>query len=401
MEHIMSLTLQRILNEHFDAFAATRKLSRDMLCAAWRVRHCRTHALGGHINSCPEGHFHQIAYNSCLHRSCPQCAWSPRQQWLDGWKQRLLRVPHHHIVFTIPHSLNDLWRFNKRTFSTILFDAASQTLSELLADPKYLAARPGILAALHTWNQKLDIHVHLHVLVTAGGLNESGQWIKPQKSCLLPRKVLMIKFRGKFKAMLRAAIASGKLRLPTKVTPEAMNRVFSQLNATPWNVKIHDVYGHGDGVATYLAHYIKGGPIGNSRLLSMEDGRVRFRYRLSELEGGDGKARGTTSLPVFCFIGRWLEHVPPRRFQTVRGYGLYSGNQHSQLAEARASLGMSDSPTDIIEDRTWQARCEAAGFTSACRCPKCGATLVSHGHFAAGRSPPLRSFRRRLTKEAA
>jgi hypothetical protein len=161
------------------------------------------------------------------------------------------------------------------------------------------------------------------------------------------------------------------------------------------------VYGHGDGVATYLANYIKGGPIGNSRLLSMEDGRVRFRYRLSELEGGDGKAKGTTSLPVSCFIGRWLEHVPPRRFQTVRGYGLYSGNQHSQLAEARASLGMEDIPVEARKSPTWQQRCEAAGFESACHCPKCGATLVSHSHFAAGRSPPLRSLHRRLEREAA
>jgi hypothetical protein len=397
----MSLTLQQILNRHFDAFAAARKLSRDMLRAAWRVRHCRTRELGGHINSCPEGHFHQIAYNSCLHRSCPLCAWSPRQLWLDGWKQRLLPVPHHHIVFTIPHSLNQLWRFNKSAFSKILFDAASGTLLELLADPKYLAARPGILAALHTWNQKLDIHVHLHVLVTAGGLNQAGQWIKPQKSCLLPRKVLMIKFRGKFKAMLRAAVAKGQLRLPTKVTPAEMNRVFSQLNATPWNVKIHDVYGHGEGVATYLAHYIKGGPIGNSRLLSMEDGRVSFRYRLSELEGGDGKAKGTTSLPIFCFIGRWLEHVPPHRFQTVRGYGLYSGNQHSQLSIARASLGMDETAITAPRSQTWQERCEAAGFTTACHCPQCGATLVSHSHFAPGRSPPLRSLSRNRVSEAA
>jgi hypothetical protein len=313
----------------------------------------------------------------------------------------LLRVPHHHIVFTIPHTLNDLWRFNRRSFSTILFNAASQTLLELLADPNYLAARPGILAALHTWNQKLDIHVHLHVLVTAGGLSDSQQWIKPQKSCLLPRKVLMIKFRGKFKAMLRGAIASGKLRLPTKVTPEEMNRVFSKLNATPWNVKIHDVYGHGDGVATYLAHYIKGGPIGNSRLLGIEAGRVKFRYRLSELEGGDGKAKGVTSLPVSCFIGRWLEHVPPRRFQTVRGYGLYSGNQHSQLFEARESLGMEACVVEELPAQTWQERCEAAGFLTACRCPECGATLVSHHHFAAGRSPPLFSFGHHYSKEAA
>ncbi len=223
---------------------------------------------------------------------------------------------------------------------------------------------------MHTWNQKLDVHVHLHVLVTAGGLGNAKQWIKPQKSCLLPRKVLMIKFRGKFKAMLRAALGSQKLRLPDRMTMPEMNQVLGKLNATPWNVKIHDVYGHGDGVATYLAHYIKGGPTGNSRLLDVVDARVRFRYRL-------------------------------RRLQAVRGYGLYSGNQHSQLSEARASLGMSDCGAEAPMRPSWQERCEAAGFLSACCCPQCGATLVSHGHFTAGRSPPVVSLGRRLMKEAA
>jgi len=155
--------------------------------------------MGGHVNSCPEGHYHQIAYNSCLHRCCPQCAWMPREEWLLGWRQRLLNVPHHHIVFTIPHQLNQVWRYNKAEFANTLFAAASQALSQLLDAPAYLGAKPGILAALHTWNQKLDIHVHLHVLVTAGGLSEDGQWLSAQKGCLLPRKVLMAKFRGKLR----------------------------------------------------------------------------------------------------------------------------------------------------------------------------------------------------------
>src|SRR5690606_15141940 len=141
--------------------------------------------------------YNQVAYNSCLQRCCPQCAWLPREKWLGGWKHSLLSVPHHHIVFTVPHQLNEIWKYNKRKLANILLTAALQAHSQLLADPQFLGGRPGILAALHTWNQKLDAHVHLHVLVTAGGLSDSGQWLSTQKNCLLPRKVLMIKFRGK------------------------------------------------------------------------------------------------------------------------------------------------------------------------------------------------------------
>jgi hypothetical protein len=303
----------------------------------------------------------------------------------------LLSVPHHHIVFTIPHQLNELWRYNKAEFANVLFAAASQTLSQLLADPKYLGGRPGILAALHTWNQKLDIHVHLHVLVTAGGLSETGQWLPTQKNCLLPRKVLMTKFRGKFKAMLREKLKQGKLRLPPKLTYNQFYALLYRLNG-PWNVKIHEAYRDGQSVTTYLARYIKGGPMGNSRLINEQDGEVKFRYRLSELEGGDGQRQGTMRLPVDLFLARWFEHVPPRRFQCVRGYGLYCGNQHSCLTLAREALGEAPLSNDTKHRPCWQEVCDAAGMDSACRCPLCGAILVSHHSFEPGRGPPIAAF---------
>ncbi|QDS93556.1 Putative transposase [Roseimaritima multifibrata] len=390
----MAVTLQSIFQQHFDAFAERHRLSRDMFRAAWAVRHCRTRELGGHVNSCPDGHFHQIAYNSCRHRSCPQCGWLPKEQWLAGWRTRLLPCPHHHIIFTVPHSLNDLWRFNKAAFADTLFAAASQTLSELLGDVKFLGGRVGVLAALHTWNQELKSHVHLHTIVTAGGLDGDGQWRKPVKKCLLPRKVLMIKFRGKFKAMLREKLRQGRMKLPPGMTGDAFERLLRELTAVPWNVKVFDAYRNGVSVATYLARYIKGGPIGNSRLLSLKNGRVVFRYRLPHRRGGDGKRQAKMDLPVDTFIGRWLQHVPPRRFQTVRGYGLYCGNQHSRWECAAETLGVrvdvnAGDDLSVEEIRDWQDWCEAAGMSDVCRCPKCNKRLVSHHEFASGRGPPV------------
>lgn len=396
----MSLDMQTLFRTHLDEFTSTRKLTGDMRHAAWCIIHCRTREMGGHVNSCPDGHYNQIAYNSCLHRCCPQCAWLPREKWLEGWKQRLLNVSHHHVVFTVPHQLNELWQYNKTEFTSILFAAASQTLSQLLADPQFLGARPGILAALHTWNQKLGVHVHLHVLVTAGGLSEDGQWLPTQKDCLLPRKVLMIKFRGKFKAMLRAQFNKGKLKLPPKLSRTQFYALLYKLSG-PWNVKIHDAYRDGQSVTTYLARYIKGGPMGNSRLLSEQDGYVKFRYRLSELEGGDGKRQGSTRLPINTFLARWFEHVPPRRLQCVRGYGLYCGNQHSQIAVAREALGQPPLASDAKDTPSWQEVCDAAGMDTACRCPVCGKILVSHHAFKPGRGPPIAAFHYSNSGQAA
>jgi len=396
----MAFMLQELFNRHFPAFASGRKLSRDMLHAAWMIQHCRTREMGGRVNSCPTGHFHQVAYNSCMHRCCPQCAWLPREQWLDGWKARLLPTPHHHVVFTIPHELNELWRYHKRLFTGLLFQAVSETLLELLDNPKYLGAKPGILAALHTWNQKLDIHIHLHVLVTAGGLTTKGEWATPTKSCLLPRTVLMLKFRGKFLALLREHVDRGTILLPPTMTRHQFDQLTWKLKR-PWNVKIHQRYDHGTGVVTYLARYIKGGPLGKSRLIDDRDDRVRFRYRLSEREGGDGKATGVVDLPVNAFLARWLEHVPPRRLQTVRGFGLYSGNQYSRLDEARSCFGLQAQAVSEAVMASWQDRCEAAGMHDVCRCPKCGATLISHHEFASGRGPPRSAFRFRVSGQAA
>jgi len=231
----------------------------------------------------------------------------------------------------------------------------------------------------------------LHTIVTAGGLGEDGSWKKPRKKCLLPRKVLMIKFRGKFKAMLREKVRQGRIKLPAWMSLEDFDGLLKQLMGVPWNVKVYDAYRDGVSVAMYLARYIKGGPIGNSRVISLEDGEVAFRYRLPARRGGDGKRQSIKRLPVDAFLSRWLEHVPPKRFQTVRGYGLYSGNQHSRWQQAAEALGIGEvSPPE--DQRSWQQWCEAAGLSEACRCPLCGKQLISHHEFAAGRGPPIAAW---------
>jgi hypothetical protein len=352
----------------------------NMLCG------CRTAALGGHIVSCPNGHQHRIAYNSCRHRSCPQCALLPREKWLHGWRTRLLDCPHYHVVFTTPHELNSLWRYNRKRFAEALFAAATGALTKLLADEKYLGARPGLLAALHTWSQTLAAHVHLHVLVTAGGLDTSGRWRQVVKPCLLPRKVLMIIFRGKLRAELLDALDRGELQLPPDMSETQARGLLNKLGRTVWNVKILDRYDHGVGVVTYLARYLKGGPISPTRFISVTPDRVRFRCRSTTGEGGSGG--GDVRLKMDDFLCRLLNHVPPRSMQTVRGYGLYAGCKRELLNDARECLGQARLPSEPPVAPTWQELCITLGLGSKARCEQCGEELVVHGHFKRGRAPP-------------
>ena len=163
------VTLQTILQEAFPAYEQTHPLPAHVRKAAHALMWCRTAALGGHIQACPDGHVTGIWYNSCRHRSCPPCAFLQTERWLALQRARLLACDHYQVIFTLPHDLNALWLANVSVLTTLLVPAVRDTLGTLLADPKYLGAQPGIMAALHTWSQTLLLHPHLHCLVTGGG----------------------------------------------------------------------------------------------------------------------------------------------------------------------------------------------------------------------------------------
>lgn len=355
------------------------------------MRDCRTAEMGSHRIYCPHGHESRLAYNSCRHRVCPKCSSVSRELWLDGWRTRLLNCPHFHVVFTTPHQLLPLWRYNRRVFADALFAAASGALKKLLGDPKYLGARPGLLAALHTWSQALAAHVHLHVLVTAGGYSQTdgaASWHKAKKNCLLPRKVLMMVFRGMLRAELLQALERGELTVPPNTSEAKLRGLLNRLGRTTWNVKILDRYDHGVGVATYLARYLKGGPISNRRLLKFERDGVRFRCRpRSKVEA----TTSTTHLVMDDFLLRLLQHVPPRGLRVVRGYGLYAGGQRVLLNEARSLLGQIALPAGPPDSPSWQAICQREGGSGWGRCQTCGATLLVDHFDSRSRSPPVHS----------
>ena len=362
----MEATIQKIFEAGYDAYQETRRLPRHVRDAAHSIMVCRTSVLGGHVQSCPDGHFNRIWYNSCKHRMCPQCAFIQIERWLEKQKARLLWCDHYHVIFTISDKLRFLWRLNKQIMTDILFTSAADTLFELLGDNKYLGAKPGIIASLHTWDKTLLLHPHLHCLVTGGGLTDSREWSTVTGGYLLPFRVVRKLFRGKILARIRKALRAGKLTLPGEMSPRQLENLLNKLGRRKWNVRLQERYTHGNGVLTYIARYLRGGPISNKRIISCKDGEVTFNYGREK--------RALMTLPIDRFIGRFLQHVPQPRAVYVRYYGLYHSVRKEDLALCRKMIGQP--PVEEPEFLDWQTYCAGHVNDHPELCPICGKRLV-------------------------
>jgi hypothetical protein len=301
--------------------------------------------LGGHVEACPEGHVERHHYNSCKHRACPRWAFIEVQEWLTAKLALLLPCDYDQVIFTLPHDLNPLWRWNVRRMTALLFGAMRDTVDEFLHDPKYLGATPGILAALHTWGQTLVLHPHLHCLITAGGVTPERQGREAKRRFLFPIRAVSVGFRGKFLAAVRRDLEADRLQLPPDLPAPKVHTLLNKLGRKKWNVHIRERYPHGRGVVTYLSRYLRGGPLAERRLLRASAQEVTFWY--TDNTEPDAQGRGTRkTLPLSAeeFLSRLLTHVPPPGLQVVRSFGLFATSARPALATCRAQLGAGEEP---------------------------------------------------------
>jgi hypothetical protein len=377
----MRCTLQDVFDEHFDAFAAGRTLHPRERRAAWCIRHCFTAAMGSHRLVCPNGHFSQVQYHACRHRSCPRCADAPRRAWIDAELQRLLPCPHFHAVFTLPHDLLPLWAFNRRVMADLLMRCVRESLLQMLATPRHGGVVPGLLMALHTWGRDLSYHPHVHCLVSAGGLDPLGRFKLLRLRWLLPLPALRKFFAGKLLAGLKALLARPDFVLPPRQPLAHWHACIGSLYGRHWNIEIQPPYAHASGVALYLARYVKGGPVPADRPLSIDArGLVRMPYFEHR-----SQRRNTLCLPAAAFIERVLWHAPPDGLHLVRRAGLYAAAlrvQHRQLLQQLrpAPLPARALPLPPASHALLQE-------PQAPRCPQCHAPLQL--------APPALSPRRR------
>lgn len=364
----MRATLQEIFRRGFESYAQSRRLPRHVIRAARDIERCRTAECGRHVRVCPQGHVARVFYNSCRHRACPQCAPARVDSWIDARSEHLLACDHYHVIFTVPHELEPLWHRNRARMNDRLFRAARDTLLELLADPKYLGARPGILAALHTWGRTLTFHPHIHALVTGGGWD--GQSFKPVRNgFLLPFRVVRVLFRGKLLAAVREDLAQRRLLLPEGESETHLSNVVRRLGRRNWNVHVCERYPHARGVVSYLGRYLRGGPIANRRLLRVDAHTVDFKYT----DPRDHRTK-QMRLSMEQFIQRIAWHVPEPGRHLVRYWGLYARGLTTQLEQARAALPASPPPSPAARLHSSPHPC--APRSSQRECPLCGQRLI-------------------------
>ena len=322
-----------------------RKVFRD-------IGACRTAALGSYVQQCDHCSHQVVEYRSCRNRHCPKCHSRARDQWLVARAKEILPVPYCHVVYTLPHELAPLALQNPRVVYGILFRAVAESLLEMAADPKRLGARLGFLAVLHTWNQRLEHHPHVHCVVPAGGLSPDGQkWISPKnRKFFLPVEPLSCLFRGKFLAYLKEAFTKGQLsfygRLRQFAHPAHFEDWAESLKSKDWVVYVKPPFGGPQQVLRYLSRYTHRVAISNGRLLGLENGRVRFRWRDSQ----DNNQTKEMSLDAVEFIRRFLLHVLPCGFVKIRHVGFLSNrNRQAMVQRCRELLPASAPPPAIVE----------------------------------------------------
>ena len=288
---------------------------------------CRTPFFGGHVHQCDRCQEKVFSYHSCGNRSCPKCHQRQTDCWIEKQRRHLLECSYFLVTFTLPAQLRRVARSHPKIIYGLLMKAAADALQKLAADPRYLGARLGALSVLHTWTRAMLLHPHVHMLVTGGGLSADGSWIDSKHPrFLVPVKALSVIFRAKFCAGLK------KAQLLPDVPPSVWkkNRVVHCQHA-----------GRGEKVLDYLGRYVFRIAISNSRLESLDNSQVGFRYR----DNRSQQIRHVT-LPAHEFLDRFLQHVLPRGLVKVRYYGIWSPSQRKHLESAQTLLAANPPATD-------------------------------------------------------
>jgi hypothetical protein len=350
------------------------------------IQNCRTAALGGHLDACPQCGYQAISYNSCRNRHCPKCQAQARERWRAARERELLSTSYFHVVFTVPHELNLLAQHNPRLFYHLLFTASAATLLEVAADPKHLGAKIGILSILHTWGQNLLAHPHIHGVIPAGGISpDRTRWVHPRYPFFLPVKVLSRVFRGKFIAGLKRLYRRKQLRCagPSAVLAEEkpFRELLRRLHRQDWVVYAKPAFGGPRQVLRYLGRYTHRVAISNHRLLSFDGERVTFRWK-DYAHGGKQRQMTLTGTE---FLRRFFLHVLPKGFVRIRHFGFLANRfRVSRLKLCRQLLTSDFLPT--------QPAPVPSPDTSVWHCPHCGTVMVVIQTFTAEQLPSWCSY---------
>lgn len=359
-----------IFREHGDTYRSTHPLPLAHLKVMHAITTCRTPHQGGHLERCDTCGHARAVYHSCRNRHCPKCQALTKARWLQARIDELLPVSYFHTVFTVPHALGPLMLCNKEVMLAVLFQAAGQTLLEF--GRHNLGGRLGFIAILHTWDQVLRDHFHLHCVVPGGALSEDGRrWIPARgRGYLFPVRALSRVFRGKFIALLERSRQAGRLIFPGRAAvfgaPEGFNCLIRKLRAQDWVVFSKKPFAGPRQVLDYLGRYTHRVAIANHRIVARDDAHVAFSY-----QDRRDNTRKVMTLEPGEFIRRFLLHILPQGFMRIRYFGFLANRTKRQcLGRIRELLAHVPGPREPAAKTARELMRELTGDDIE-RCPRC------------------------------
>ena len=325
------LKIRSIWELSYDTYCSSGHFQSDIhKKTSLAILNCKSGKLGCNISQCTDcGHtnFHN---NSCRNRNCPNCQAVMKEVWVDKRRAEVIDAPYFHVVFTLPHELNPLIYCNQKLLYGLLHRCCAETLLELSADRKYLGATPGIIQVLHTWNQEIGYHVHMHCIVSGGGLTKEHRIKKSSGNFFIPVRVLRDKFKGKYLSLLNKLYETGQLCFSSSCE-ELQNSYHwkkwkEDLYGKEWCPYIKETFNGFGNAIEYLGKYTHKIAISNSRILSVTEDEVTFSARGKR----PGEPKRTITLKNDEFIRRYLMHVLPSGFQKIRYYGFLNNRMKKQ-----------------------------------------------------------------------
>ena len=369
--------IRQIFEQSYEAFSAPGHYQSDVQRKAARaILNCKSGRLGVNLSQCTDCGHVEVHNNSCRNRNCPNCQAVKKEIWVDKRSAEVIDSPYFHVVFTLPHELNPLIYCNQKLLYGLLHRCCAETLLELSADKKWLGATPGIIQVLHTWNQELDYHVHMHCIVSGGGLTGDGKIRKSSSKFFIRTEVLRDKFKGKYMAHLVSLYESGSLNFSSSCEnlrnsyhwKEFKNKLY-EMDWCPYIKKTFNGFGN---VIEYLGRYIHKIAISNSRILSVTEDTVTFSARGKK----PGEPKRQITLGNTEFIRRYLMHVLPSGFQKIRYYGFLNNRMKYKNLKVIFKLQNGQRFKQHYAGMSLAELLKAVWNFDICVCPECGHTAM-------------------------
>lgn len=366
------LYIQMIFQDSYHDFLSSgAQVSAVQKKAARAIMQCKTPKAGYTISECEECGHVEYHYNSCRNRNCPNCQALKKELWVDERSSEVIDAPYFHVVFTLPHELNPIIYNDQKLLYNHLHRCCAETILELSADRKYLGAEPGIIQVLHTWNQEIDYHVHMHCIVSGGGLTTADKLVRSKDSFFIPVYVLRDKFKGKYLCGLRELYNAGKISLPESLEhlkeSSAWDGFINELYSKDWCPYIKSTFNGFGNAIEYLGKYTHKIAISNYRIIEATEEDVIFSAR--GLKKGDPRREITLTREEF--IRRFLMHVLPKGFQKIRYFGFLSNRKKKKKLALIFKLQNGQRFKAKYTDMTVAEMLKALFGTDIKCCPEC------------------------------